>query len=152
MKKKLLICSTVVALILCCSVGADTDTQNDPLVTKSYVDQIVAAQVKEQVEEAVVALDIPQETSGSFIVLQVTKGSRIYGDEGTEFILRSGEAYATAGTNGPMIDVTAGIDLAEDMPLNKNHLLLCPRNDGRSIVAQSDIYIMIKGNYELKSN
>lgn len=148
MKNKLLWAAVTILLIFCTTVGADVDTQDDPLVTKSYVDKIVAEQVEAAVAEQ---LESMPENSDSFIVLHVNKGSRIYGDEGTEFILRSGEAYATTGTNGPMIDVTAGADLTEKEALVKNHLLLCPRNDGRAIVAQTEVYIMVKGNYELRS-
>lgn len=149
MKKNRILIGLIFLLLFCINIGADTDTQNDPLVTKSYVDKIVAEQVKQAVAEQIEAEAVP---NNSFIVLHMDKGSRLYGDEGTEFILRSGEAYATTGTNGPMIDVTAGADLSENEALIKNHLLLCPRNDGRAIVAKTEVYIMVKGNYELRSN
>lgn len=148
MKKNRILIGLIFLLLFCINIGADTDTQNDPLVTKSYVDKIVAEQVKQAVAEQIEAEAVP---NNSFIVLHMDKGSRLYGDEGTEFILRSGEAYATTGTNGPMIDVTSGADLSADASVVKNHLLLCPRNDGRAIVAKTEVYIMVKGNYELRS-
>ena len=53
MKKKLLLCATFLVLLFCATVGADTDTQDDPLVTKSYVANSGAEQVQNAVAQQI---------------------------------------------------------------------------------------------------
>ena len=71
--------------------------------------------------------------------------------EGTELILRSGEATAVGNIDGDGVsDVTLGVDLKMGEKINRNHLLIVPRKDGRGIVAKTDSWIMVKGKYEIK--
>ncbi len=133
MRKRTFIMAIIAALVLgmlCgyavfgASDGPGTDS--DPLVSKSYVD-----------------------TKLTYTPIQLTAGQKLIGKEGTEIILRSGEATAIDnGANG-ISDITAGTDLMTGMQVALNHLLLVPRDDGRGITAVTDIWVMIRGDYEI---
>ncbi|MDR1571339.1 MAG: hypothetical protein LBS32_02325 [Clostridiales Family XIII bacterium] len=107
-------------------------SESDPVVTKSYVDQRLAA------------------GGASFVPVQVMAGQSVIGGEGAEIILRSGEATViAAGANG-VSDLTQGQDLAGGAQVMQNHMLLVPRDDGRGIAAVSDAWVMLRGAYTLK--
>ena len=76
-------------------------SETDPVVTKSYVDSKV-----------------------SYLPVKLEAGQTLIGDEGTEIILRSGEATAIDnGANG-VSDISAGKDLMTDNSVAANHLSL----------------------------
>ena len=112
------------------AVFADSATpgsDNDPLVSKSYVD-----------------------SKATFKAVKLEAGQTLTGDEGTEIIVRSGEFTAIDnGANG-ISDITSGKDLMTGMQVGTNHLLLVPRKDGRGIYAGTEGWIMIRGNYNIK--
>ena len=132
MKRKSLIITMVIVLVLSAgfAFAAFADgpgSGTDPLVSKSYVD-----------------------AKTSYTPIQVTAGKQLIGKEGTEVILRSGEATAIDnGANG-VSDITAGTDLMTGMQVGMNHLLLVPRDDGRGIYAVTDIWVMVRGDYIIK--
>lgn len=132
MKRKSLIITMVIVLVFSAgfTFAAFADgpgSGTDPLVSKSYVD-----------------------AKTSYTPIQVTAGKQLIGKEGTEIILRSGEATAIDnGANG-VSDITAGADLMTGMQVGMNHLLLVPRDDGRGIYAVTDIWVMVRGDYIIK--
>lgn len=137
------------------SFGADAapGSTGDPVVTKSYVDSVIAAlQTKvDAIEKAQAATPSAVEApSAVFKVVQVEAGKTVIGGEGTELILRSGSATAVDnGANG-VSDLTAGADLKGGTAVEKNHLLLVPRNDGRGIKCTTNCYVMVLGEYTLQ--
>lgn len=118
-------------------------SSGDPVVTKSYVDSRVAD---------LKAL-IGQNSGGnaaSYMPLQIASGKTLLGAEGSEIILRSGEATGIDnGANG-ISDITAGKDLRTGDAVSLNHLILIPREDGRGIKATTEIWVLIKGSYQIK--
>ena len=70
----------------------------------------------------------------------------------TEAILRSGDGTVvlSSGAAGGFTDVTSGRDTVAGEAVLANHHLVCPRNDGRGIKAESKLYIMIKGAYDIR--
>ena len=46
-------------------------------------------------------------------------------------------------------DLTGGADLMTGASVELNHLLLVPRNDGRGITAVTDIWVMVRGEYNV---
>ena len=46
--------------------------------------------------------------------------------------------------------MTSGRDTVGGEAVLANHHLVCPRNDGRGIKAESKLYIMIKGAYDIR--
>lgn len=124
--------------------GAD-----DPLVTKSYVD--------DKINKALEKLNSnPQEGSNvninaiSYTPVMVTVGQTIYGKEGTEIILRSGKGTAVVPTREGIANITTGQDLKNDAFVGRNHLLIIPRDDGRGIKVTENAWFLVKGDYSIK--
>ncbi len=113
-------------------------SEADPVVTKSYVDSQIA-----QIQSS-------GESSATYKAVPLTAGQKLIGNEGTEVILRSGEATAIDnGANG-VSDVTGAMDLMTGQSVAQNHLLLIPRSDGRGIQAITEIYVMVRGAYTIQ--
>ena len=107
---------------------ADPGSNADPLVSKSYVDQYT-----------------------QWRVVNVTKGQQLVADAGAEIIVRAGNATAVASTLGGVSDLTGGADRKQGEALPANHLLIVPRGDGRGLVAVSDLVLLVRGTYSLKT-
>ncbi|WP_058300347.1 hypothetical protein [Gorillibacterium timonense] len=111
-------------------------SSDDPVVTKSYVDQAVKS--------------AGGSGGGSVGVtnVSVSAGQVLIGNSGTEFIVRTGttKAYSKDGSGIP--DLTDGKDLADGVSVPKNHLLLFPR-DGRGIASVTNSIVMVRGTYTI---
>lgn len=176
--KKIAVFGTVTALIVAgtiYSVGAasnvDPGSSADPIVTKSYVDESIAnllgilntspsstgTAISEQriVDNVMAKLeDLGTVSAGgglTFEPVQATQGQIVVGKEGAEIILRSGTAisYCT-GVDG-IIDTSTGTEYFNGTELEKNHLIIVPRADGRgAVVTSKEAWFIIKGGYEIK--
>jgi len=137
-------------------------TIDDPLVSKSYVDSVVAsvegpdvsvitAQVLAAMGTTTPSTGEATDTAGIFQVIFVTAGQTLVGNESTEIIVRSGKAsaIANAGGNG-LSDVTTGVDVGQGIVVQLNHLLIVPRSDGRGLKVIEDAYVMVKGGYTVQ--
>ncbi|UFJ40070.1 hypothetical protein LOK74_18840 [Brevibacillus humidisoli] len=126
---------------------------DDPVVTKSYVD--------EKIQQALGGGQAPSQQQSepqgsSLVVEELTPGETLYGFEGTEFIVRTGQVIAVPGQNGDgLTDLTAGVDLQGGDPVGLNHLLLIPRSDSRGLRLAPDYdgtaYVIVRGKYESRS-
>ena len=124
----IIICLVLVLGVSCAvAAGSTPGSDGDPLVSQSYVD-----------------------AKTTYTPIQLTAGQSLIGKEGTEIILRSGEATAIGNTENGISDVTGGADLMTGTPVQLNHLLLTPRDDGRGIKAVTDIWVMVRGEYVVK--
>jgi len=135
----LVIIFSVFAVTVAVAAAADTPgSEGDPVVTKSYVDSQIA-----QLKGSGAA-------SETYVVVDVKAGQKVLGKSGTEIILRSGEATAIDnGANG-VSDITAGKDMMTGQSIGQNHLLLVPKDDGRGILAITDIFVMVRGAYSIQ--
>lgn len=145
--------------------GVVPGSADDPIVTKSYVDEQVANLKKELGGSAVTPPpasgnqgnggNTEDTAKGALKVEKLVAGQKVVASEGTELIVRSGSVKVIAGENGDGIpDVTEGKDLKGGSAVPFNHLLLIPRSDGRGlhvVSAGSDgySYIMIRGTYSV---
>ncbi len=139
---------TVVSLLLLsiCLPGmaADPGSNEDPLVTLSYINDVLMPQVKSYV-------DSKTTTSGDgFKIVNLNAGQTVIAQASTEMILRMGNAQIVATAKGGVADVTQGIDLQSGAVMPANHLLIVPLDDGRGAQMLSDGIIMIKGSYTIK--
>ena len=101
----------------------------------------------------------PEDTDASDVVadaqyevLHLIQGDIVLAETPCELILRSGSAKAyLSGNESGIADLTAGIDIKEGEELSANHLLLVPRGgDGRGfIVTSAEVYIMVRGGYDI---
>ncbi|WP_128896778.1 hypothetical protein [Longirhabdus pacifica] len=120
----------------------------DPVVTKSYVDQKNADEIKNQIGNF--------DGNGGGIsttstIVKLTKGQTLYADEGTEFVVRNGEVFAVSDDGVGIPDLTGGEDIQPGAAISVNHLLRFPR-EGRGIKADAStaatIYVMVNGGYQ----
>jgi hypothetical protein len=140
------------------SSGTTPGSADDPIVTKSYVDQAIAKLGSGG--GATTPATPPPPTSGStvpvagvdtFVAVQVPAGKTLKGGEGAEMILRSGSATVVASENGGITDITGGKDLPQGQAVEKNHMLLIPRNDGRGLkVGDYQAFVMVRGTYTIQ--
>lgn len=132
------------------SVGTDAD----PLVSKSYVDSQIA-KVKELIGSLENTDTGTQQGSVSvqpqgYVTVSVPVGKTIFGDEGTELILRAGKGTVIITGSDGIADVTNGQNLKSGVSVTPNHLLVVPRNDGRGVVVSEAAWFLVKGNYTIK--
>ena len=111
----------------------------DPLVTKSFVEKYV----KE-------VLGTAGSSGLQWQVKTLPAGQQFIGASGTELIVRTGNAAVVDPTGSGIPDVTAGTNIVNGRTVDRNHLLIIPRPDGRGIRAQSTVIIMYRGGGEVK--
>ncbi|MGE5579880.1 MAG: hypothetical protein ACM3WU_07545 [Bacillota bacterium] len=110
-------------------------SEEDPLVSRSYVHSYVGTSVDDRMK---------------MVVVEVPAGKKLIGSAGTEIIVRSGSATAIDTQSGGLSDVTAGVDLRKGDIAPANHLLIVPRDDGRGIAAVTSLFVMVRGAYTLQ--
>ncbi|OOO00600.1 MAG: hypothetical protein ATN35_06535 [Epulopiscium sp. Nele67-Bin004] len=166
MKKKFYISGVVLMTFIGSTYGFSLDpgSEQDPIVTKSYVDREIAileAEI-ETIEQEIKRLEnlvgggSSQNASGqsagsfSYEVVTVPLGKTIIGGESAEIILRSGTATTIASSSGGIQDVTDGQDLSAGELTPKNHLLIVPKADGRGLLANTELVLMVRGDYTIQ--
>ncbi len=174
-KRTTLISVIVVVLILTTMIIFAAGSEDDPLITKSYLEAELE-KINAHTDESINALRVElkdyfetlsgnsgqgqtggeddptpnTETGLKFKPVKIEKEKSIFFEEGSEFILRSGNAKIIDPTGNGLPDLTNGSNLQDNVPLPLNHYILSPRDDGRGISAESQIWIMIKGGYRIK--
>jgi len=140
------------ALCLFTVVLAEPGAEDDPLISKSYIENVVIPQLEKYINGRID--DIKQggtETNSTvFKVVEISEGQELICDAGAELILRMGKATIIATEKGGIADTTVGYDLANGVEMPSNHLLIVPVGDGRGIKAQNSVIVMVKGGYTLK--
>lgn len=141
---------------------------DDPIVTKSYVDERINALRSELAGSSKSASNKQDATANNntqaasstgspssgtsdggsstvttaqfkYTVVKLKKGQKLLGGDGTEMIVRTGKAVAIGNDGGNGLpDVTAGIDVKDGQEVGLNHLLLVPSKDGRGILITGD--------------
>ncbi|MBR5155867.1 MAG: hypothetical protein IKW62_05255 [Clostridia bacterium] len=155
--KKRISKTKIVAAVLCLAsaftvVLAEPGGTDDPLISKSYIENVLMPQIKEYVETKISQVNSGggTQTASSFKVVNMTSGQKLICDAGAELILRMGSADIIATEKGGLADTTAGFDLANGTQMPSNHLLIVPVADGRGMVAKNDVIVMVKGGYTIK--
>jgi hypothetical protein len=113
-------------------------SEQDPLVSKSYVDARLEAFLSQ--------LSVGAEMT----VVELGAGQKLIAGAGTEIIVRGGSAVIIDSELGGLCDVTEGKDLRKGEPAPANHLLLVPRDDGRGIQAIGAAIVMVRGAYTVE--
>lgn len=161
MRSNILRTTTIIVLVIVIgglgwyqSVEADSSSSpgnvDDPIVTKSYVDQSVAKLVKEELEKLGSG---GSSSSAKLEVVTVPWGSKVIVEDGGELIVRSGKAIAYSTDANGLSDMTDGLDIAPGKPVAANHLILFPRG-GRGVEADpkqaKGLIVLVRGAYQLK--
>ncbi|MCL2364538.1 MAG: hypothetical protein FWC71_07745 [Defluviitaleaceae bacterium] len=90
-----------------------------------------------------------EERSLEFVSLNLTYGQRLFLENGTEVILRTGTATVISGPEG-LVDMTQGLNVSNGASISRNHLLITPRTDGRGLrfTSQSN-WVMVRGAFTI---
>jgi len=155
-RKYILAALFITIILLAVSIHADNNysTENDPLVTLSYVEKL-----KDQIIEELLKQSVSVGVDSSYKVLELKSGQSLMAKGACEVILRSGKAtvVVTGAVNKAnsigLSDLTDGKELTDTMQVPTNHYLIISRADGRGVKITSDIaYLLIRGEYEIVTN
>lgn len=122
-------------------------SQSDPLVTLSYLNEVVRpeilAQVEEQIEARTAALEEKIQTGGgaSFSAVEASAGKTLILSAGSQVILR----FGTASANG-IVDLTDG--LTTEGVLSANHLYIAV-GEGQMVLVSTDATFLVQGRYQI---
>ncbi|MBT2291644.1 hypothetical protein J7E73_21445 [Paenibacillus albidus] len=146
-------------------VGSQPGTADDPVVTKSYVDQqiqkalqggtVTVPSTTPPVATTAPSASVPPviSTPNESVIVDVKPGQTLVASAGAEFIVRAGKAVIFSEDANGVADLTDGVDLANGATATSNHLLSFPRN-GRGIKVQEGqtlgLVVMVRGGYTLK--
>lgn len=163
LRHKLMLLVIAVAMVFSAVYAlADPGDNNDPLVTLSYITKTLMPQIEDTIDEKIsdALKDFSpsssnnnssdtHKTDNTYQIITAKAGQMLIGDEGTEMILRSGDATIVSGAQGGVSDLTAGLDLTQGAYVPKNHLLLSPRKDTRGMNFVTDAVVIVRGSYSL---
>ena len=133
-----MVCMFVVAALALTGVAAagNVGSEEDPLITYSYLN--------ETFKDEVLA-----EANGGFVLVVMNRGQVLYGDIGTEVMLRVGTAVCTASSTPGLIDTTSASTINDGAALEKNHLYMMTIEE-RGIKATADtVKILVRGGYSI---
>lgn len=139
MKNKWLIrvgCVVAVALLTmtCVAAAGNVGSQDDPLVTYSYVNETFKNEVL-------------SEANGGFVLVTLSKGQVLNGAVGTEVLLRVGTAKCIAASSPGLIDTTDASSINDGTALQKNHLYMMTIEDRGVKATASTVKVLVRGSY-----
>lgn len=178
--------SIILALLLIISFGfnlmgafaegtPEPGSEQDPLITKSYVDKITGqflaeiAKLNEQItalkaqteaaeakaeaasvkaEELKVQLQSVSAGTAEYVTVGLEPGQQLLPGSGTELILISGKALAVPGKTGSLLDATSAKVVVKNSSVLLNHLLISLKDDGRALKATVKSIVYVKGLYK----
>jgi len=142
---------------------------DDPVVTKSYVDQKIAAITGTNPGSGTNTGNGTNTGSGgtktedkpadqvddnnAINIVTVPVGKTIIAKDGAQMVVRAGKAVAYSPDSNGIADVTDGTDIKSGSRVLNNHLILFPRG-GRGILPEAgqkySLTVMVMGGYEIK--
>ena len=158
-------------LLLPLAVSADTpvySTAEDPLVSLSYVNDVLKPQIISQVYDEILSKlisDYPilsqsalpsSDASGTYEVVHMTVGQYFWAGGSCEVLMTAGSANvvitkqenidAGVGLN----DLTAAQRLRNGDALPRDHYVIIARGDGRGFyVTSEEAYFLVRGEYDI---
>ena len=172
MKKTRRFLVILLALVLVAGLGAlavraagSAGTEDDPLLTLSYLTEVYTAKVtdlfhadldaretslREDLGERISALEaaagIAAPESRDYTVETFLDGETIICQRGTEILLRIGEAVVVASNRPGLVDTSSTGELNDGESLEKNHLYMVTIN-GNGFRAVGTVKAVIRGDY-----
>ncbi len=149
----IVICALLAGLMLGAGVYAAVSygSQEDPLITKSYVDTVLVPQLEQDFAAELEAMmpDSP-ENSGDFVLLSLENGQKVVCGIGCEIILREGSGLCFAVSGPAMVDTTGGASVEAGGYLMANHLYVVS-GQGNGFTAYGTVTkVLIKGEYTVE--
>lgn len=148
--------------------AAQAGSQDDPLVSKSYVDNkisellnifnsnnnnVISEEDLTEIKEAAAA-EISKNASLSdgqvYKPVYASVGQIVLCGEGCEVILRSGKANVYVTGVAGIVNATSGKELANGGKVDLNNIMVIPRGDGRGFKVTENAWFLIKGDYEIQ--
>lgn len=165
--KKRFLAALLAALLLACGVTAyaAVGTEDNPLVTLSYLRETFTNNILAKVEEKITETQATYEktleekiasisdkdsggdaagNAGAFAVAELRSGQTMTMQTGGEFMLRDGSAACTQWGSG-FLDTTSGL-VYDGGELISNHLYMVT-DTSLSIKASSAVTLLVRGNY-----
>ncbi|MFL0555161.1 hypothetical protein [Paenibacillus barengoltzii] len=137
--------------------GTMPGTADDPVVTKSYVDQAIQQALDGGGSSSPNTPSTGESGSSSsndgIQIVEVKPGKILIASAGAEFIVRAGKAVVYSADVNGVADLTDGKDIPNGGTVTNNHLLSFPR-EGRGIQVQEgdthNLTVMVRGGYQIK--
>ena len=146
-------------LSLTVTVASGVGTDDDPLVTLSYLKETFTKDILKQVDEKISARNsqIAQQVGGQvgsgaqtaseFTVVTLSNGQTLIGDIGCEVLLRVGTAVCVSPSSPGLIDESSAAVLNNSGALVQNHLYMMTI-EGRGVKATAGTTkLMVRGSY-----
>lgn len=148
----ILVLLLIAAVPICASASGDTD----PLISLSYLTEIFAPslkqeiinEVKDLISEQAPSADTPQEDT----VVMLEKGQRIIPEYDSQVVMRGGKAYFIgSGADSYLTDLTSGTQVQSGAPLTAGHIYVTQgENDGSYIlISEGGASVMLSGGNEI---
>ena len=162
-KKITMIVLIILAMILSAGLGAyaasNYGSSSDPLVTKSYLDDVLTPSIMEKFASKLAAAKAELagsvsgkggQTSGDgYTLVTLSKGQKIVGKVGCELLLRIGTATCEAQYSPGLVDVSTGGTLENGKTLTANHLYMVTIEDHGVKATASTVKILVRGDYTI---
>ena len=141
------------------SVAAEAGSDQDPLVTLSYLNETFLNNILQRVDEKIAARNsqIAQQLGGqagtsstdTFTVVTLSSGQTLTGDIGCEVMLRVGTATCVSPSAPGLIDETSAGTLNSGGALAQNHLYMMTI-EGRGVKATAaTTKLLVRGTYTI---
>lgn len=152
----------LVSAVMMMSVSVAAGTDQDPLVTLSYLNERFMSELLDKVEEQIGqrnsqivqqlgghAVDKGEMSTGTFTVVTLTNGQVLTGDIGCEVMLRIGTAACVTPSNPGLIDETNAETLGNGKALVTNHMYMMTI-EGRGVKATAaTTKLLVRGTYTI---
>ncbi len=166
MKKNRWLLRAAVLLALCgvlsttVSLAAEAGSDQDPLVTLSYLNDTFLDTILAKVDQKIAARNsqLAQQlggqagTSGStavFSVVTLSQGQTLTGDIGCEVMLRVGSAVCVTPSAPGLIDETAASTLNNGGALVQNHLYMMTIENRAVKAGSATTKLLVRGTYTI---
>lgn len=158
-----------VALIGAFSASATAGDQTDPLITLSYLTQVVKPELLSKVDEQIAAneeellgkvnaaiegysAEMEKALGGTggngatYTLVTLSKDDLLCPDAGVEILVRTGAAKVLAGSTPVVHDATSGAAVGIGAEIQANHLYVVPL-EGAVLQAVTDCTLLVRGSF-----
>ena len=162
-KKLVTILAFVLVAVVFAGIGAyaatTLGTQNDPLVTLSYLNERLYPELVSKISDeadkaaAEVAQALENGAGGgaeSYTVVTLSQGQRLVGGVGCEILLRIGSATVSASDSPGLVDVTSASSLNDGSSLTANHLYMVTIEGNGIKAAAATVKVLVRGSYTIQ--
>ena len=121
-------------------------TQDDPLITKSYLDEVMKPEIERELQTKLeaAAADMQRSAPGEFAVVSLKAGQTLRCAAGCQLLPVSGSVSAL----GALSDTTAGSAVEAGSALSLNHLYLATETGG--VTAQAAATVLVSGTWSVE--